>query len=76
MALSYKARRRWSLLILIIGLPAYIAAAWFVMSLFDRPSLWLETVIYVVLGIIWALPLKAIFKGIGQADPDVQKKAE
>ncbi|MEL7114898.1 MAG: DUF2842 domain-containing protein [Pseudomonadota bacterium] len=82
MALSYKARRRWSLIVLLVGLPAYIAAAWYVTSLFDRPSLWLELGIYIVLGILWALPLKAVFKGVGQADPDAvpemsaHKKAE
>ncbi|MDF0599958.1 DUF2842 domain-containing protein [Psychromarinibacter sp. C21-152] len=70
MPMSYKARRRWSLVILLIGLPAYIALAWYITSLFDRPSLWLELAIYVVLGVIWAIPLKAVFKGVGQADPD------
>ncbi|MEM9971335.1 MAG: DUF2842 domain-containing protein, partial [Pseudomonadota bacterium] len=35
-----------------------------------RPSIWVEFAIYVGLGVIWALPLKAVFKGIGQADPD------
>lgn len=70
MALSYKARKRWSLVILIFGLPAYVVAAVSIIALFDRPPLWLELVIYVALGVIWAFPLKAVFKGIGQADPD------
>jgi len=70
MALSYKTRRRLSLLILSVGLPAYIAVAWWIMSLFDRPSIWLEFGIYIILGILWALPLKAVFKGVGQADPN------
>ncbi|BDW84496.1 DUF2842 domain-containing protein [Roseicyclus marinus] len=70
MALSYKTRRRLSLVILIFGLPAYIALAWWIMSLFERPSIWLELGIYTILGILWALPLKAVFKGVGQADPD------
>ncbi|WP_416915298.1 MAG: DUF2842 domain-containing protein [Roseicyclus sp.] len=70
MALSYKTRRRLSLAILIFGLPAYIALAWWIMSLFERPSIWLELGIYTILGILWALPLKAVFKGVGQADPD------
>lgn len=72
MALSYKARRRWSLLILLIGLPAYIIVAISVVALFDRPPIWLEFGIYVVLGILWAVPFKAVFKGIGQADPDAE----
>lgn len=70
MALSYKTRRRLSLVVLLFGLPAYIAAAWWLVSLFERPSIWVELAIYIVLGIIWALPLKAVFKGVGQADPD------
>jgi hypothetical protein len=74
MALSYKARRRWSLFILVIGLPAYIAAAWWVTSLFERPSLWVELGVYIVLGVVWALPLKAVFKGVGQADPDAPRE--
>ena len=68
MALGYKTRKRLSLLILIFGLPAYIAAAWWLMSLFERPSIWVEFAIYVGLGILWALPFKAVFKGVGQAD--------
>lgn len=70
MALSYKTRRRLSLVFLVFGLPAYIALAWWIMSLFERPSLWIELLIYTVLGVIWAFPLKAVFKGVGQADPD------
>jgi hypothetical protein len=73
MALSYKTRRRLSLLILVFGLPAYIAVAWWIMSLFERPSIWLELGIYVALGVIWALPFKAVFRGVGQADPDAPR---
>lgn len=70
MALRYKTRRRLALLILVVGLPLYIAAAWYVTSLFERPSLLIELAIYIALGFIWALPFKFIFKGVGQADPD------
>jgi len=30
---------------------------------------------YVALGIVWILPLRSIFRGVAQADPD-EKKAE
>lgn len=70
MALPYKTRRRLALLILLVGLPLYIVVAVNVVGLFDRPSILLELVIYVGLGILWALPFKAVFKGVGQADPD------
>jgi hypothetical protein len=62
-----------SLLILLVGMPAYIALAWWVMSLFERPGIWLEFAIYIVLGILWVLPFKAVFKGVGQADPDAPR---
>jgi hypothetical protein len=70
MPLSYKARRRWSLVILLVGLPAYIVAAVTVSNLLDRPPMLVELAIYIGLGVVWALPFKYIFKGIGQADPD------
>ena len=73
MALTYKTRRRLSLLILLVGMPAYIAVAWWAMSLFERPGIWLEFAIYIVLGILWVLPFKAVFKGVGQADPDAPR---
>jgi hypothetical protein len=72
MALSYKARRRWSLVILLIGLPLYIVAAVTVVNMLERPPVWLEFLVYVALGIVWALPFKAIFKGVGKADPDAE----
>ncbi len=72
MALSYKTRRRLSLLILLVGLPLYIAAALYVVSLFERPSIWVELAVYVALGVVWALPFKAVFKGVGQSDPEAR----
>jgi predicted membrane channel-forming protein YqfA (hemolysin III family) len=70
MALSYKSRRRLSLLILLVGLPAYVVVSVTIIGLFDRPPFWLELVIYLVLGVLWALPFKAVFKGVGKADLD------
>lgn len=70
MPLSYKARRRWSLVILLVGLPGYIVAAVTISNLLDRPPMLVELAIYIGLGVVWALPFKYIFKGIGQADPD------
>jgi uncharacterized protein (DUF983 family) len=70
MALSYKARKRWALVVLVFGLPAYIVMAVTIMNLIGRPSIWVELLVYVGLGVLWAFPLKKIFKGIGQADPE------
>ena len=70
MALRYKTRKRLALLILVFGLPLYTVAAVSLVALFERPSIWIELLIYVGLGVIWAIPLKFVFKGIGQPDPD------
>ncbi len=70
MALSYKARRRWSLFILLIGLPAYIVAAVSLVDWLDRPPFWLELVVYIGLGFLWMVPFRFVFIGIGQADPE------
>lgn len=68
--LGYKARRRWSLVVLVIGLPLYVVLAISLVGLFERPGLWLEILIYVALGIIWAIPLRSVFSGVGREDPD------
>lgn len=70
MALTYKSRKRWALVILLIGLPVYIVVAVTVIGLLDRPGLPVELLVYVVLGVIWIVPFKFVFKGIGQADPE------
>ena len=75
MALSWKARRRWSLFILVVAVPLYIVVVVNVLELFDRPPFWLELAIYVALGIVWALPLKAVFKGVGQPEPEEERAA-
>ena len=72
MALSYKTRKRLSLLVLVVGLPAYIVAAVTIMNMIERPSLWVELFVYVALGIVWAFPLKAVFKGVAKEDPDAE----
>ena len=73
MALSYKARRRWALIILLIGLPVYIVVAVSIVNMLERPPIWAELLVYVGLGFLWALPFRFIFKGVGQADPDASE---
>ncbi len=68
--MRYQTRRRLALLILLLGLPAYIVVAVTVVNWLGRPPIWVELLVYVGLGIVWALPLKAIFRGIGQHDPE------
>ncbi len=74
MALSYKQRRRWSVVILVVGLPIYIIAAVSIVNLLPRPSFLIELIVYVGLGVVWILPFKSVFKGIGQADPDADNE--
>lgn len=68
--LSYKARRRWALVILLIGLPLYIMLAVTLMNSLPRLPILVEFLVYILLGVAWALPFKFIFRGVGQADPD------
>lgn len=74
MSLSYRTRRRLSLLVLVVGLPLYIVAAvsltgW-LGARFGRLPIWAELGVYVGLGLLWIAPLKPVFLGVGQADPD------
>lgn len=70
MALSHKAKRRWSLFILLVGLPVYIVVAVTILNMLGRPPIWVELLVYAILGVLWALPFKFIFQGIGREDPD------
>lgn len=75
MALSLKARKRWSLVILLVGLPIYVVIAvstmnWLYPNPEARAPIWIELAIYVGLGVLWAVPFKFIFMGVGQPDPD------
>ena len=70
MALSHKARRRWSLVVLLIWLPFYIVVAVTIMTAIPRLPMLIELLIYLVLGMAWAIPFKFVFKGVGKDDPD------
>lgn len=72
MGLSYKAKRRWSLIILLVGMPVYVVACISILNLLERPSIWVELGVYVGLGLLWAVPFRAVFRGVGQADPDAR----
>jgi hypothetical protein len=73
MALTYRARRRWSLIILLVGLPAYIFVAVSIVNMIERPSVLVELLIYIALGFAWALPFRFVFRGIGKPDPEKTK---
>ncbi|PQO22261.1 DUF2842 domain-containing protein [Rhodobacteraceae bacterium WD3A24] len=73
MSLTWKTRRRLSLLILVVALPVYVVVAVNIVALFERPSPLLELGVYAALGIVWVLPLRGIFRGIGQPEPDDER---
>jgi hypothetical protein len=66
--MSYKLKRRLSLFILIVGLPLYVILIVNLISSFDRPNFLVELLIYLLSGIVWALPLRSVFRGVGQAE--------
>ena len=68
--MSYKLKRRLSLLILVVGLPVYIILIINLMSTFDRPNFVVELLIYLLSGVVWAFPLKSVFRGVGQAEEE------
>ena len=78
MALRYKTRKRLAVLILLVGVPLYVAAAVTLVNWADarwgRLPIWAEVAVYLVLGFLWALPFRGIFRGIGQPDPDSTKE--
>lgn len=73
MALSWRARRIWTYVILLLGLPLYVVLAVTLTDLLrdrlGRPVWWLELLIFVGLGLLWALPFRSVFRGVGRDDP-------
>ena len=70
--MSWRWRRRIALLTLVLGLPAYVFVAVTVVGMFERPGIWVELAVYVVLGIVWALPLRRLFLGIGRPPTEAE----
>tara|TARA_B100000768_G_scaffold144495_1_gene137061 strand:- start:315 stop:533 length:219 start_codon:yes stop_codon:yes gene_type:complete len=68
--MSYRLRRILSVFVLLIALPIYVVIVISVMALFERPPLIIELLIYLALGVVWAFPLKSVFMGVGQEDPN------
>ena len=51
-------------------MPLWVVLAVTVMNWFDRPPVWLELLVYAGLGLVWVLPFRFVFRGIGRPDPD------
>ena len=71
--MSHKTRRRWSLVLLLIWMPLYLVVCVTIMSVLDRPPIWLELAIYATLGVLWCLPFRRVFLGVGKAPPEGQE---
>lgn len=67
--MEHKTKKRLALLILVVGVPLYIVVAVTIIGLFERPNIWVEMAIYIGLGFLWALPFRAVFRGVGQPGP-------
>jgi len=67
--MTYRARRLLSLFLLLVWMPLYVVVAVTVAGWFDRPHILLEVAIYASLGILWALPFRRVFRGVGRPDP-------
>jgi hypothetical protein len=69
-AMDLKTRKRMSLLILLLGLPGYIVVAWMFLAWINdkwgRLPIWAECLVVVVLGIVWILPFRRVFSGVGK----------
>ena len=63
---SYRLKKFLAILVLLLWLPFYIVLVLNILALFERPSLVVELLVYVIAGVLWALPFKALFKGVGQ----------
>ncbi len=70
--MELKTRKRLTLLILLLGLPGYIIVVWgaigWLTDIYGRLPIWAEFLVFVGLGIIWILPFKRIFSGVGKGD--------
>ncbi|MDG2355673.1 MAG: DUF2842 domain-containing protein [Paracoccaceae bacterium] len=57
-------RKKLAYFILLIFLPTYIVFVVTIISFLDRFNIWVELLIYVLLGIVWVFPFKFAFKGL------------
>ena len=73
MKINYKTRRFLSLIILLVGLPLYAAAVVTGLAFLIKLPMVIELFIYIFFGVVWVFPVKFIFRGIGQSDPDDPK---
>ncbi len=57
-------RKKQAYLVLFVFLPAYIMFAVTIIALIDRLNIWVELLVYLLLGIVWVFPFKLTFRGL------------
>jgi len=68
--MTHRTRKRLALLILLVGMPVYVVVAATLVGWMDRPPIWAELLVYAGLGVVWVLPLRRVFLGVAQPDPE------
>lgn len=68
--MELKTRKRLSLLVLVVLMPLYVVVAVTLMNWLDarfgRQPILVELLVYIGLGVLWALPFKRVFLGVGK----------
>lgn len=63
-------RKRWALFLLVVWLPVYLIAAWWLLNWIDdrwgRLPMWAELPLYILLAFLWAIPFRRVFHGTGK----------
>ncbi len=68
--MTYRTRKWLALALLLVWMPLFVVVATTIVSEIERPHILLELAIYVGLGIVWALPFRRVFLGVGKPDPN------
>ncbi len=70
--MDLKTRKRWSLVLLLVWLPIWVVIAVSLMNWLDarfgRMPIWAEVPVYFGLAIVWALPFRRVFRGVGRGE--------
>lgn len=68
--MDLKTRKRLSLLVLLVWMPLYIVAVVTLMGWIERhwgrPPFLVELLVYVILGVLWVVPFRRVFLGVGR----------
>lgn len=70
MKLSIKTKKLLSAVVILIWMPLYVFLAIPILSNLPRLPILIEVAIYILAGIIWVLPFRFVFLGVGKAAPE------